>query len=121
MCERKCEREKQTFCSLFVCERTFFRFASSSAKIFRFSFVSYFLKIPGELVRFFRTSQRSMPFEGQRRWLEASQVSRVVDLERRSVKTQDSIRFWSDFSGLPRGLCFWKVREGGWRSERSQG
>ena len=51
----------------------------------------------------------------------AGGVSRVVDLERRSVKTQDSIRFWSDFSGLPRGLCFWKVREGGWRSERSQG
>ena len=55
----------------------FFCFASSTAKIFRFSFVSGFLKIPGEFVRFFMTSQRSMPLEGQGRWLEASQVLKV--------------------------------------------
>ena len=62
-----------------------------------------------------------MPLEGQRRWLEVGQVSRVVDLERRSVKSQDSVEIWSDFSGLPRGLYLWKIREGGCRSERSQG
>ena len=62
----------------------FFALRVRLRNFFRFSFVSDFLNIPGEFVRIFRTSQRSMPFEGQRRWLEASQVSRVVDLERRS-------------------------------------
>ena len=62
-----------------------------------------------------------MTLEGQERWLDVGEVSRVVDLEGRSVKYQDSVGFWSDFSGLPRGLCFWKVSEGGWRSEMSQG
>ena len=60
-----------------------------------------------------------MLLEGQRRWLEAEEVSRVVDLERRSVKSQDSVGIWSGSSGLPRGLCFWKVSERGWRSEKS--
>ena len=54
-----------------------------------------------------------MPLEGQRRWLKVGEVSRVVDLERRSVKSQDSVRIWSDFAGLLTGLCLWKVREGG--------
>ena len=62
-----------------------------------------------------------MLLEGQRRWLEVGEVSRVVDLERRSVKYQASVGIWSDFSGLPSGLCFWKVREGGWRLKMSQG
>ena len=62
-----------------------------------------------------------MPLEGQRRRVEVEEVFRVVDLERRSVKYQDSGGIWSDFSGLPRGLSLWKVREGGWRSKRSQG
>ena len=61
-----------------------------------------------------------MPLEGQRRWLEVGEVSRVVDLERRSVKYQASVGIWSDFSGLPGGLSFSKVKEGGWRPERSQ-
>ena len=61
-----------------------------------------------------------MLLEGQRRWLEIGEVSRVVDLERRSVKSQDSVGIWSDFSGLPKGICFWKVRESGWKSKRSQ-
>ena len=62
-----------------------------------------------------------MLLEGQRKWLEVEEVSIVVDLERRFATSQDSVEIWSDFSGLPRGLYFWKVREGGWRSERSQG
>ena len=62
-----------------------------------------------------------MPMEGQRRWLEVGDVSRVVDLERRFVKSQGPVGIWSDFSGLPRGLCLWKVREGGWRSRRFEG
>ena len=74
-----------------------------------------------DLVRSFRTSKKFMLLEGQRRWLEVGEVSSVVDCERRSVKSQDSIGIWSDFSGLPRGLCLWKVREGGWRPERSEG
>ena len=69
----------------------------------------------------FQDFQRVYALEGQRRWLEVGQVSRVVDLERRSVQYQDFVGIWLDFSGLPRGLCFWKVREGGWRSKRSQG
>ena len=83
--------------------------------------MSGFLATPAEYIRFFKTSQRSMPLEGQRRWLEVEEVSRVVDLERRSVKSQYSVGIWSDFSGHPRGLSLWKVREGGWRSGRSQG
>ena len=62
-----------------------------------------------------------MLLEGQRRWLAVGEVSRVVDLERRSVKYQDSVGIWSGFSGLLGGLYFRKVREGGWRSERPQG
>ena len=62
-----------------------------------------------------------MLLDGQRRWLEVGKVVRVVDCERRSVKSQDSVGIWSDFSGLLRGLSLWKVREGGWRSGRSQG
>ena len=62
-----------------------------------------------------------MPLEGQERWLDVGEVSRVVDLEGRSVKYQDFDGIWSDFSGLPRSLCFWKVSKGGWRSEMSQG
>ena len=53
-----------------------------------------------------------MHLEGQRRWLEVKEVLRLVDLERRSVKYQDSVRIWSDLSGLPGGLCLSKVREG---------
>ena len=103
----------------------------------------------------FRTSKEFMPLEGHERWLDVGEVSRVVDLERRSVQYQDSVGIWSDFqdfqgayafgrsemleveevlrvvdlerrsvkhkdsvgiwsdlSGLPRGLCLWKVREG---------
>ena len=44
-----------------------------------------------------------MPFEGQRRWLEASQVSRVADLKRNLKK---SVGIWSNYSGVPQGLCF---------------
>ena len=62
-----------------------------------------------------------MPLEGQRRWLKVGEVSRVVDLERRSVRYQASVGIWSDFSGLSRGLCLRKVREGGWKPERSEG
>ena len=51
-----------------------------------------------------------MSLEGKRRWLEVGEVSRVVMLERRFMK-----------SGLPSGLRLWKVREGDSRSERSQG
>ena len=83
----------------------------------RFSLVSGSLKTPVEFVRFFRTSQRSMLLEGQRRWLEVGEVLRVVDLERSSVKSPESVGIWSDFLRLPRGLFLWKVREGGWRSE----
>ena len=61
-----------------------------------------------------------MPLESQRKWVEVVEVTRVVDLERRSVKFQDSIGTWSDFPALSRGLCFWKVREGGWRFLKSQ-
>ena len=57
---------------------------------------------------------------GQRRWLEVGVVTTVVDLEKRSVTSQDSVWIWTDFSGLPRGLSLWKAREGDWRSERSQ-
>ena len=39
-----------------------------------------------DLVRSFRTSKNFMPLEGQRRWLEVGEVSRAVDLERRSMK-----------------------------------
>ena len=46
-------------------------------------------------------------------WLEVGEISREVDLEKRSVKSQDSVVIWSDFSRLPRGLCLGKVREGG--------
>ena len=60
-----------------------------------------------------------MRLEGQRKWLEVGEVSRLVDLERRFVVSQDSVGIRSDFSGLPRGLCVWKVGEGGWTSERS--
>ena len=59
-----------------------------------------------DLVRFFRTSKRVMLLEGQRRWLDVGEVSRVVDLEKRSVKYQDSVGNWSDFSGLPRVYAF---------------
>ena len=62
-----------------------------------------------------------MPMESQRRWLEVKEVLRVADLERRSVEYQDSVGIWSDFSGLPRGLSLWKVRECGWWPGRSQG
>ena len=62
-----------------------------------------------------------MPLEGQGRWLEVGEVSRVVDLEWRSVKSQISVGIGSDFSGLPRRLRLWKVGEGGWRSNRSPG
>ena len=47
-----------------------------------------------------------MPLEGQRRWLEVGEVSRVVDCERRSVKSRDYVGNWPDFSGVPQGLCF---------------
>ena len=62
-----------------------------------------------------------MLLEGQRRWLEVEEVSRVVDLERRSLKSKDSVGICLDFSRILRGLFLWKVREGGWRSGRSQG
>ena len=68
------------------------------------------------LVRFFRTSEGFMPLEGQRRWLVIGEFSTVVDLEKRSAKSQDSVGILSDFLGLLRGLCLWKVKEGGWRS-----
>ena len=61
------------------------------------------------------------PLEGQRMWLVVGEVSRVEDLERRSVKYQDSVGIWSDFSGLPGGLSFSKVKKGGRRPERFQG
>ena len=57
-----------------------------------------------------------MSLEDRRRWLDVGDVSREVDLERRSVKSQDSFYIWSDFSGLLRGFCHWYVREGGWKS-----
>ena len=47
-----------------------------------------------------------MPLEGERRWLEVGEVTRVVILDRRVMKSQDSRGIWSDFSGLPKGLCF---------------
>ena len=50
--------------------------------------------------------------EGQRKRLEVGEVSRVVVLEERYVKSQDIVGIWSDVSGLSRGLCVWKVREG---------
>ena len=79
------------------------------------------LRILAESGQIFQEFQRVYALEGQRRWLEVEKVSRIVDLEKKSVKSQDSGGIWSDFSGLPRGLSFWKVREGGWRSKRSQG
>ena len=62
-----------------------------------------------------------MFLEGKRRWLEVGEVSRVVYFERRSVKSPESVGIWSDFVGLTRGLCLWKIGKCGWRSERSQG
>ena len=38
-----------------------------------------------------------MPLEGQGRWLEVGEVSRVVDFERRSVKSRDFVGICSDF------------------------
>ena len=69
-----------------------------------------------DFVRFFRATKWFMPLESQRRLLEVGEVSRLVDLERRFVKSHDPVGIWLDFSGLPRSLCLWKVREGGWRS-----
>ena len=69
----------------------------------------------------FRTSKGFKPLERQGRWLDVGEVSSVVDIEGKSVKYHNSVGIWSDFSGLPRGLSFSKVKEGGWRPERSQG
>ena len=50
-------------------------------------------------------------------------MSREVDLERRSVKSQDSVEIWSDFSGLPRGYPLERSEKviGGQRGLKSSG
>ena len=69
----------------------------------------------------FQDFQGVYPFRRSKKVAGGRKGLKAMDLERRSVKSQDSVGILSGFSGLPGGLYFWKVREGGWRSERPQG